>query len=313
MTEEDISLDLLILQYNINTHFAVDNLQINKIYHYTNPESLIGILNEKKISFWFSKYDCLNDCLEGQEMIKHYRSACKELKNNGLIDKIFYDVISGLKPGKKMFCSTKDGAIKIEPIEYDSYICCFSQDNDSLDLWRYYARNNKYEGYNIGCKSKIFEELVVDIRFGDDDKKYHMDRLQKVIYDDNEKKEYYKEQIIACYKSKQSVKFICFLLSQILLYTQLIFKHKCFKSEKEIRAVMCIPKENSGYDIKYRIRNGIVVPYIEVVIDNKEYLSDITIGPLINDDIAKNNLEQYLNANGYKNVKVQKSGLPIRF
>lgn len=315
MAQEKAENRLGLIYCYINSKFKVDN---NDIYHYTTSESLMGILQKEKICFWFSKHDCLNDCSEGKEMIEHYKNACKELKDNKKINKFFYDNISNLKPRNliSFFSKKNNTTTKVESLDYDAYICCFSKDNDSLGLWRYYAKNNKYEGYNIGCKSEIFEKKINDVWFGNNKEKYNLSNLKKVIYDDEEKKKHYKDTIINCYESYElglSLKRISLFLSDVLLETQLLFKHKCFESEKEVRAIMYIPKEKSGYDIKYRIRNGIIVPYIEVTVENKKHLSDITIAPLLNDEIAKVNLEQYLNANGYKNIEVKNSKLPIRF
>jgi hypothetical protein len=64
----------------------IDHKKHNTVYHYTSPDGLLGILNEDGIRLWFSKYDCLNDASEGQEIVKYYQSACKSLYDNpGLI------------------------------------------------------------------------------------------------------------------------------------------------------------------------------------------------------------------------------------
>jgi hypothetical protein len=319
MTKEERDKELMGLLFESSTYVDGANLKINSMYHYTTPEGLIKILKQKEIILWFTKYDCLNDVSEGTEMISHYKVACNKLKAENIMDekaKQFYDYILNIKPSNKQIIhhAVDSKTTAMQWVECDAYLCCFSEEPNSLDLWRYYSKNKQYEGYSIGFKTDMFEEIQKDVFYKIKNKKYKI-QITRVIYDNLKKEDYYRKIINKCYKLYESgtkLESINFVLGNILSSTQLIFKHECFASEKEIRAILYIPKEQSNYEIQYRTKNGYIIPYIEEKFD-KKHLSDITIGPLINDEIAKNNLEQYLNANGYKNIEVKNSKLPIRF
>jgi len=314
MTQEEAEKEFMLLVAGCGTQVDECDSQINQMYHYTTPEGLINILKQNEIFLWFTKYDCLNDTSEGIEMMTHYQAACNQLKKEQSMDdktKLFYDYILNIKPSNKQMIHFQLGPnlTGTKWLECDAYICCFSEEHNSLDLWRYYSKNKHYEGYSIGFKYDIFENYC-KIK----NKKYKFEKI-RVIYDNFKKEAYYKKIINKCYELYESgilLRKIGYILVDVLSKTQLIFKHECFASEKEIRAILYVPKENSDYDIKYRTKNGFIIPYIEEKFD-KKHLSDITIGPLINDEIAKNNLEQYLNSNGYKKIEVKNSKLPIRF
>lgn len=71
-------------------------------------------------------------------------------------------------------------------------------------------------------------------------------------------------------------------------------------------------EESEKKKCKFREKNGILMPYIEKNFD-KEILEKITVGPLIEREVAKENLELYLENNRYKNVEIDYSKAPIRY
>ena len=68
------------------------------IWHYTNLNALLGILGDsnvsrnpdKKMNFWFTRSDCLNDKSEGFEIQEIIKKASAELLKAGEIDDSFY-------------------------------------------------------------------------------------------------------------------------------------------------------------------------------------------------------------------------------
>ena len=65
-------------------------------------------------------------------------------------------------------------------------------------------------------------------------------------------------------------------------------------------------------DIKYKVKNGVLVPYLELKFD-KAAIEEITVGPLIEQDLAVKNLREFLEQRGYSDVDIKVSEIPIRY
>lgn len=64
--------------------------------------------------------------------------------------------------------------------------------------------------------------------------------------------------------------------------------------------------------IQYRTKNGVLIPYIEIPFF-KETVKEITIGPLVERELAVENLKEFLDLRGYKNIDIKVSNVPIRY
>ena len=95
-----------------------------------------------------------------------------------------------------------------------------------------------------------------------------------------------------------------------LVETCVSIKNPAFKIEQEVRGV----KYHSDLDnVKTRVKNGVIIPYIEVKIP-KEALTEIVIGPTNNSDLSKRSIIHHLYRCGYEKdqVKVIESQVPYR-
>ena len=108
------------------------------------------------------------------------------------------------------------------------------------------------------------------------------------------------------------------MLKTILRY---IVKNKAFMHEQEYRFILRIPKKGNSPVIDFKTKKGVLVPYINLSL-NKYLIKEITIGPLIEQDIAKRTLEFFLQQNGYKirndnnideGIIISSSEVPIRY
>jgi hypothetical protein len=119
----------------------------------------------------------------------------------------------------------------------------------------------------------------------------------------------------------------------MLFATRLAFKHKCFKSEQEIRAVFIYPryvpeeikemgagKEIQAPEITCRIKNGITIPYFDYNmkdLKNKIPVNSITLSPLypLTEEEGIRNIKDFLFVQGYAEapIKISKSKLPLRY
>lgn len=318
----------------IKTLMEVDSIghydKCDPIFHYTSPDGLLGILQEKGPTLWFSQYDSLNDTTEGTHAIDVYQRACKELLENGTIDRHFYQAICKVKPmTKEMFLydskSLQGDETSVDEItitdyfrfeEGQKYVCCFSKNRDSLPMWNYYTKGDKYEGYNIGFCFWRTRQSDVQNCFG---KGYSIDFFT-VIYDDEIKKKIIRDKLAEIYSFYKRVAEDSTLqriqsdLSYYLGALNLKFKQDCFKHEKEVRAVLTIPKNSTQFPVEYRSKAGYIIPFIRLHFP-KEVVSGITVGPLLNDKVAEKNIRQFAEAHGYliDGNDIQLSKIPIRY
>lgn len=284
------------------------------IYHYTSPQGLLGILQEKQMILWFSRHDCLNDISEGGNVLEVYRNVCEELYADHKIDSKFYDHIRNVEYDDKEFFIhvQENNQYVVKNLEADKYICCFSDSCDSLPMWNYYIKSGKYEGYNIGISFFDTAHAGVQDCFG---KNYNFN-LYKVLYDEVEKKTMLQKEIEDCYQNYMNdiidLNTVSLMLSMLLHNCSIFFKNSCFQHEEEIRAVISVPKDHNRQNIKYRSVNGYIVPYLEIPFQ-KENVSEITIGPLLRDEMAKNTMDSLLKSRKYENVTISSSKIPIRY
>lgn len=195
-----------------------------------------------------------------------------------------------------------------------TYICSFSKNNDSLPMWRMYSKAEHYEGFCVEFYSSAFSR-----------KQYYRKgfsvELVKVIYDERKKMEVIEgvlSPIMGLYDSvtKRDKENLLSIVKIMIRDFQFVFKNKSFSYEEEIRAVLHIPKtesNNTGQvsERKYRQSNGLIVPY---VIYNMEASSvrSITIAPTIKEEIAVNNLKDYLCSKKLSHIHIISSDIPIR-
>ena len=298
------------------------------VFHYTSPNGLLGILRENGPVLWFSQYDSLNDISEGVHIVEVYQRVCKELFAANKIDSDFCHAIYDVKPiTKEMFLYNlkEDGTpnnltdyCKFEEVQ--KYVCCFSKNQDSLPMWNYYAKGDKYEGYNIGFCFWRTRQWDVQDCYG---KGYNFE-LFTVIYDDNTKREIVQKKIkelysyyrdADCIETREKIlPRIKTTLSYYLKALGLKFKQDCFQHEQEVRAILTVPKGNTKFKVKYRSKAGYIIPYIEIPFP-AQIISSITVGPLLNDQSAVENIKQFTRDRHYplNDNDIQTSKIPIRY
>ncbi len=277
-------------------------------YHYTSPEGLEGILDKNNL--WFTRYDCLNDYTEREYIFEVFTSVCERLKNNGQISSDFYNEIVKLKADNEEILSFPNDRHDYKSFNCDYYICCFSKNQDSLPMWNYYTKGNRFEGYNI----KFSMHLV------DNYKQKYGNNIEieafSVIYDSEEQEQKIEEAILILFNLLEENVDMLDIKSCLLHFLKkhsFLFKKECFKHEEEVRIVITLPKGGNEYiPIHYRIVKGNFVPYIELEFE-KDFVYGITIGPLINMEITKNILSEYLAQNNYVVTDIKMSDIPIRY
>lgn len=246
------------------------------IYHYTNYEGLLGILQSQK--FWATESSYLNDSSE----ISYGLELCKTFLDERL-KKIQYgwenDFINQILHSLSMIN------------HYELYISCFSEEKDLLSQWKGYANNGN--GFAIGLKVSelsrfkrkhpMFKIDIAPIIYDYEkqytiiSQKYHLlinelssYQLENDFYD-------IKKSFASCYASYLKQKSI-------------FFKSIHFSEEKEWRAVYNnIQVEVERNSSKFRIVNNMVIPYIELDIspsaEKKQWflpIEEIIVGSIVN-------------------------------
>jgi len=306
----------------LRAEFSVQNKYLKKfahylfflddiIYHYTDLNGLMGILHNK--GFWLSEARYLND----KEELYNGRNLTIKLINN---------LIS-----KKRYSCFKDILLKtialLEKNEFKGYyIASFSSKADNLEQWRAYSKNGSGVciGLNIKQKTNFPHFMLGPVWM-----------LHKIVYDDNIKcrilhliifKYFYEFKKDLQINSKYiDIDEYAKSLSQSLTYTFINFKHKSFEQEEEIRLVYKAQNlEKDFYKKNYRIANNIIVPYVcsyEIILKNKDGsqleidslpISDIIVGPIINQEIIVESIKNFINDLGYKENIVKNSKIPYR-
>lgn len=296
--------------------FLKETLQ-SRVYHYTSPQGLLGIMkNKSKALLRFTKYDSLNDREESLDIIKHIKIYLESIAKDASPQ--FIEWLKNFTPNSNTFITSYSelSSCKVfEERECHTYLCCFSEKDDLLPMWNYYTKSRHYEGYNIGFSSSVFRSESCH-GMG-----YRIE-LQKVIYWDKDKKEIINcifnpiKNIYHVLTDEQKKHIQDFVQTRINKF-QFLFKNSCFSHEKEIRAILRIPKDFNfqGQDSltkDYRESHGYIVPYIEFELPENAIRS-IRVAPLYEKEIAINNLEEFCIEREYKRVSISPSSVPIRF
>lgn len=317
----DISMEMFSQSAECNRH-----LDQGALFHYTSASALKKILREEGIVLRFTKYGFVNDKSEGKVILDVYKSACNKLLREQKIGKSFYDEIIGLKKSgeKSFYIATPEsgsGAGKMVYDEYDAYICCFSSLPDSLPMWNYYIKDTEGMGYNIEFKNLLLSGLYQSKWGGLDRSNWGIYKIDYVDVSNENRGETFAtfcrwiEELAHFEGNMEMVKK---LLSGYLLRAELMYKHDCFKHEHEVRYVLYVPKHmkrNQELKIDYMEKKGILVPYIDILIPNKNIVKGLTIGALVSFEDARDGVATLLEERHYPigEESIRRSGMPVRF
>lgn len=284
--------------FNETTREGIFDDQI--LYHYTNIDSLISIIENRRL--WCSSIELMNDKNEVDYSLNIIKKSLDEVE---LPQTIKEELISKYIIGKKSSA-------------LNTYIISLSTNPDSLILWNNYAKN---DGYNIGLKLN-----------------FSNGKLSNSIYNILTDSQVAVISGRVLYSEKEQIKLMsCLLTSYYTIYSTIkkqgidsveankeinnqwlffemyssLLKSELHQYEDEYRIVLNTQNVSKG--IKFRSRNGLILPYIELEFKDFSVFDRITIGPKINDQIAENGLDLFLSQTlGYK-ISIEKSLLKLRF
>ena len=302
-------------------HNNVKEFTGGEIFHYTSPLSLEKILFSAKhpeaIEFFASRYDCVNDTQEGKYITNIYNDVVAEMhRTSKLLSEEEYDVIRGILPKNEMLLPKYNDTecIRTNYKKCTMYICCFTTDGDSLPMWNYYSKNDKYQGYNIGIDGVSAINSLCS---------YTSDIIIKwydVIYKKDEQKNIIRNFLseLLDYYTPSRKPTIQYVIASRLAEWSMIFKNPCFAHEKEVRMVLYLPQDNEHeqYTIEYRQKDMFMIPFTRFHLP-KNCVTSIRISPLYCTDGEQAQqikiLKERLAKEGYCIDNVLPSQIPIRY
>lgn len=276
-----------------------------KIYHYTNAQAIYSILAKKENSvgsLWATSSLFMND---PQELL-----FCK----NFIVNRIDEYEMNNLKY-KEALVALKNWVVN-QWEAHHQFILSFSLNPDSLSLWNRYGNN---DGYNIEFDHEKLLSLIKSNKnlffFGSGQVLYNPKEQIRIIDDLINK-------YSIAYSTNQFKPIDNETMANIKfeIWPYLFFlKNSSFHDESEFRYVFHLMKSKKNIqsthfqeNSKFRVRNGVIVPYIEIPLDeNLSCINKIHIGPLNNTDNVVNGLKLIIEKYNY-NIEVDTSKIPYR-
>ncbi|UCZ76778.1 DUF2971 domain-containing protein [Dickeya zeae] len=263
------------------------------LYHYTDVNGLLGIIENKKI--WATDIRFLNDSMEYYAGIESLSKICDGMVNHDHggdhINKAFSDLYGILKKGIK------------DNLENRSlYVASFTDDRDNLRQWMSYCPPNG--GYAIA-----FDRSKMVVSGGKDNKV--VCRLEPVDYKDESMSNILSVDVITRDLKQNSldIKNYSSKIVNDLLFRCCAIKNKEFYDEHETRLIIQ-SKTTKDHDVKFRSKSGVVVPYFEYCIE-PEWITEIIIGPNVNMDLATSGMKELLDRNSIQ-CKIERSCCSLR-
>lgn len=274
----------------------------NKLFHYTNLNGLIGILDSSEI--WLSNMYFLNDKNEFElglkfviEQLESYKAGFSVLK------------------ATKYFIEALEKAIDFIKEKDSPYILSMTTNNDLLSQWRGYTNNGV--GVNIGFSNIFFEENKLKVYKCI----YEVEKQKEIvnhiltqsifmfigiaesqgIFKDSEKIEYsqYNEAINIAGK---------YFIDRTVFFCGLI-KDKSFIEEDEWRLLLFDEKS----EINFFNKGNYFRPYKKIKIKNlNDSINEVMMGPNSEKQLCKLSLKMLFNKYNIEIDKLKQSEIPFR-
>lgn len=281
------------------------------IYHYTDLYALKSIVENNTL--WATNTKFVND-IEERRYIANVLDLL--LPPNSSTDMI--SLFDTIKHEIQNYSDTYSYRGEIHDIirkhSTDAYIISFSVNQDSLPLWSGYAQK---QGLNIGfnrqkLRSDIYNAfdgeandvlcgkvLYVNNQAGND----NLQILQTMIC----------EICDDCLQRNIDAELMNSILASHIMYIRNFVKSESMKSEEEYRMVI-IPKTTES-NVRIRVKDDMLIPYIEYSENIQEAIKCVTIGPTNKNEMLAEGLK-YLLKRYCRNLDkdyVIKSGISLRY
>ncbi len=277
----------------------------------------MGILSSK--TFWLSKSDFLNDYSELNYIIELLLDIVIDIINSKYeIEGVsFQDTIKF----SESILGVSELLVPSITNQFSIFVLSMTENNDSLALWANYSN---HVGYNIGIdKNRLKAYVKNHLSKGILNPAQKPEGLTHIVtglveYDLERQTQIILEEITILYNLLSSndnpellSDYYQNFLIMLFCYAP-FFKKSVFRQEEEYRIVY-VSNSNDFSNIKIRPSNGILIPFVELQLQEDFVLKQIGIGPKNNLDIANLGVEIFLRQQGYPMVNVKKSDITLRF
>ncbi len=251
------------------------------LYHYTTAEGLIGIVKTRRI--WATNILYLNDTEEYRHGVRLGAAYVDELLGKAK------------EPDEAAYLTDLKGAVQEMERSYEApgYVASFSENQDDLSQWRAYCSAG---GFAIGFPRKLLAELAYT----------HLYAFEKCSYDppsqDRAIRAYIDHGIQADVSQCGGYKKCRWAAIRLMIFSATL-KDPTFHQENEWRMVRYPGPDAEKNGVDFRVRNGVVVPYMECHLEFKDNDARtkkmwesvrVTIGPTPSCEVSKASVEKLL-------------------
>lgn len=280
----------------LNEYFL--NNTAKTLYHYTSIKSLLGIAESRSI--WASNIYYLNDSneiIEACDVIE--RIITTDIANH---PQNIQDLLSQFNTWLKNF------------IRQPNYIFIFSLSTEKslLSQWRSYTPHGK--GVSLGFSPEFINSIISTGHFN----------LVECLYEESDKKalmhgminkllESFGQRNSESFQGAQGQNFYSFFgeFKEDILKTLAIVKHSAFSEEKEWRIISHYFPSYVDQKIKFREGASILIPYIEIPIEQDFPIQHVMLGPTEHANLSMSSVSCFLSNKRLCN-EVINSTIPYR-
>ncbi|RIJ06705.1 DUF2971 domain-containing protein [Pseudomonas sp. 91RF] len=268
-----------------------------QLFHYTDAAAVQSILTNRKL--WLTDLRFLNDSEEMRHGLQH---ILEELKSGSATARVSPRYVEAASSFIKENLTFDFGDLSESP---HIFVCSFSQSGDLLSQWRAYG------AYAIEFDGDLLSS-----------------NKSRCLYDSKQKKEKAFSSVVETLrkvgrshdKNPHSMGDDGVAAYVDLIKTAATFKHHSFEEEREIRMIRGADF-NDYFEVKFRPRGNILIPYIEVELPF-ESIKAVHIGPMPNQEVAFWSMSSFVgkidfdwhasNPKGNHNIEVKCSTTPFR-
>lgn len=273
----------------------------DSLYHYTDVSGFHRILESREL--WASNAAYLNDRTE----LLHTLLLLKEL-------------LAG-DPGDESPQGKGTAAMRhvLENFyQYmDVYVACFCETRDLLSQWRAY-------GSGAGYAIEFSGPTLASWCFG-------RVAIQPAVYDATEQRRLLRDLLdrwrdLFSHQSDwgpepETSRIIQLMFAETLSHLAISFKNTSFSEEREwrfaYRRSAIVPDDGLNFELRFRTRNGMLLPYVGIPVlsgeEAQKALKGVLVGPTLYPEQAGYAAMRLLGHLGHVEVPVSSSDIPLRF
>ncbi len=305
MEEKNDDLNELFSSINNIRNKYLSKCKLDTLYHYTNLEGFLGIVNNNSTEMWASNIEFLND---SREYI-HGIELCKDIISN--------EISESTSEKNQEFLEYI--YINLSNEKNEVYGISFCKDGDLLSQWRGYSRGDT--GISIGFDVERLSKFRIT------ESPNTILSPHKIIYDKNIQiniiKDILKNGSELLEKSNLNKNFLINTILLELHFFLPLFKNHSFSEENEWRIIFTIYNEKNEEKegmVNYRVRDNVILPYIKLKYDpkygsleeGKTFFSEIIVGPTRDIKLTERSISHYLKEKKLDGIKIDSSEIPYR-